>query len=240
MLLQVITDQTASYFLPISSTAKLCIEAGCCLLFSMSLVGWMGSGSCAKIYFCDCCWWRRKFLSLIDKVTELVPRIPIQPPAPGKDWHEYKSVQISFKSSFIHYSIVELCNIWYCQYYHVKFDIVNTIGIRNVSSAERWLPDMEAGGRYNHLLLGFQATIVQGASLRLLHPPSLLQPSATQRPLSPPAQRPQTRPSFLNVSGAGWVLPPRASSRWCASSRWGGTPITSEITIQTGKTKYTE
>ena len=33
MLLQVITDQTASYFLPISSTAKLCIEAGCCLLF---------------------------------------------------------------------------------------------------------------------------------------------------------------------------------------------------------------
>ena len=205
----------------------------------MSLVGWMDSGSCAKIYFCDCCWWRRKFLSLIDKVTELVPRIPIQPPAPGKDWHEYKSVQISFKSSFIHYSIVQSWNIWYCQYYHVKFDIVNTIGIRNVSSAERWLPDMEAGGRYNHLLLGFQATIVQGASLRLLHPPSL-QPSATKRPLSPPAQRPQTRPSFLNVSGAGWVLPPRASSRWSASSRWGGTPITSEITIQTGKTKYTE
>ena len=33
MLLQVITDQTASYFLPISSTAKLCIEAVCCLLF---------------------------------------------------------------------------------------------------------------------------------------------------------------------------------------------------------------
>ena len=30
---------------------------------------------------------------------------------------------------------------------------------------------MEARGRYNHLLLGFQATIVQGASLRLLHPP---------------------------------------------------------------------
>ena len=33
MLLQVITDQTASYFLPISSTAKLWLEAVCCLLF---------------------------------------------------------------------------------------------------------------------------------------------------------------------------------------------------------------
>ena len=66
---------------------------------------------------------------------------------------------------------------------------------------------MEARGGYNHLLLGFQATIVQGASLRLHHPPSLLQPSATHRPLSPGTQRPQTRPSFLNVSGAGLRLP---------------------------------
>ena len=177
MLLQVITDQTASYFLPISSTAKLCIEAGCCLLFWPFRCPWLAGWDLVLVrrsIFATAADDGGSFYRWLTKWQSWCPEsqsnlLPLAKIDMNMSQCRYPSNHPSYIIPLSNYVISDIVNI-------IKSILL--VGISNVSSAERWLPDMEAGGRYNHLLLGFQATIVQGASLRLLHPPSL-QPSAT-------------------------------------------------------------